>query len=83
MSPRNTKPLKDGANDSHNYILDNFINSLAEESNNKNGKNIIDKGKAKNNSNGSNNSDNTDNNNSRDSNSSNSDEGDKAYRYIG
>ena len=83
MSPRNTKPLEDGANDSCNYILDDFVNGLAKESNNKDGENVIDKGKAENNSNGSNNSNNTDNDNFSNSNSSNSNKGDKARRYIG
>ena len=82
MSFRNTKPPENGANNSRNYILDNLVNSLAKESNNKDGKNIIDKSKAKNNSNGSDNSNNTNNNNSSNSNSSNSNEGDEARRYI-
>jgi hypothetical protein len=83
MSPHDTKPLKNGANDSYNYILDDLVNGLAEKSNNKDGKNIIDKSKAKNNSNGSDNSNDTDNNNFRDSDSSNSDEGNKACGCIG
>ena len=82
MSPRDTKPLKDGANNSCNYILDDLVNSLTKESNNKDGENVIDKNKAKNNSNGSNNSNNTDNNDSNNSNSSNSNKGDKAHKYI-
>jgi hypothetical protein len=83
MSPYNTRPLENRANNSYNYILNNLINSLAKESNNKDSKNVIDKGKAKNYSNGSNNSDDTDNNNSRDSNSSNSNKGNKTYGCIG
>ena len=82
MSPHNTRLLEDGANNSYNYILDDLVNSLTKESNNKDGENIIDKGKAKNNSDGNNNSNNTDNNNSSNSNSSNSNKGDKACRYI-
>jgi hypothetical protein len=74
MSPRNTRLLEDRANNSYNYILDNLINGLAKESNNKDSKNY---------SNGSNNSNNIDNNNSRDSNSSNSNKGNKARGYIG
>ena len=83
MSSRNTRLLEDRVNNSRNYILDDFVNGLAKESNNKDGENIINKGKAENNSDGSNNSDNIDNDNSGNSNSSNSDEGNKAYRYIG
>ena len=83
MSLYNTRLLENGANNSRNYILDNLVNGLAKESNNKDGKNIIDKNKAENNSDGSNNSDNTDNNNSSNSNSSNSNKGDEAYRYTG
>jgi len=82
MSPRNTKPPENRANNSYNYILDNLINSLAKESNNKDNKNVIDKDKAKNYSNKSNNSNNTDNNNSRDSNSSNSNKGNRARGYT-
>ena len=82
MSPYDTKPLKDGANNSCNYILDNLVNGLAEESNNKDGENIINKGKAKNNSNGSDNSDDIDDDDSNNSNSSNSNKGDKAHKYI-
>ena len=83
MSFYNTKPLKNGANNSRNYILNNLINGLAEESDNKNSKNIINKGKAKNNSNKSNNSNNIDNNNSSNNNSSNNNKGNKACKYIG
>ena len=83
MSPCDTGPPENGANDSHNYILNNLVNGLAEESDNKNGENVIDKGKAENNSDGSNNSNNTDNDDSGNSNSSNSNEGNKAYRYTG
>ena len=83
ISPYNTKLLEDRTNNNCNYILDNFINSLAKKSNNKNGKNVMDKGKAKNYSDGSDNSDDIDNNNSRDSDSSNSDKGNKAHRYAG
>jgi hypothetical protein len=83
MSPYNTRPLEDRANNSYNYILDDLINGLAKESNNKDGENVIDKGKAKNYSDGSDNSDNTDNNNSGDGNSSDSDKGNKACGYVG
>ena len=83
ISPRNTRPPENRANNNYNYILNNLANGLAEESDNEDGKNIVDKGKAKNYSNGSDNSNNTDNNNSRDSNSSDSNKGNKAYRYIG
>ena len=83
MSPRDTEPLENRANDSRNYILDDLVNGLTEESNNKNGENVIDKGKAENNSDKSNNSNDTDNDNSSNSNSSNSNKGDKACRYTG
>ena len=83
MSSCNTRPLEDGANNSCNYILDNLVNGLAKESDNKDSENVIDKGKAENNSDGSNNSDDMNDDNSGDSDSSNSDEGDKAYRCIG
>ena len=83
MSPYNTKPLKDGVNNSYNYILDDLVNGLAEESNNKDSENVIDKGKAENNSDGSDNSNNTDDDDSGNSNSSNSNKGNEAYRYIG
>ena len=83
MPPHNTRPLEDRANNSHNYILDNLVNSLAEESDNKDNKNIINKGKTKNYSDRSNNSDNTDNNDSRDSNSNDSDKGNKTCGCIG
>ena len=79
MSPCDTRLLEDGVNNSCNYILDNLVNSLAEESNNKDSENVIDKGKAENYSNGSNNSNNMDNNNSRNSNSSDSNKGNKAH----
>ena len=79
MSPCDTRLLEDRANNSYNYILDNLINGLAKESNNKDSKNVIDKGKAKNYSNRSNNSNDTDNNNSKDGNSSDSNKGSKAY----
>ena len=82
MSPYNTRPPEDGANNSCNYILDNLINSLAEESDNEDSENVIDKGKAKNDSDGSNNSDNINNNNSGNSDSSNSNKGDEACKYI-
>jgi hypothetical protein len=83
MSPCDTRPLEDGANNSYNYILDDLANGLAKESDNKDGKNVVDKGKAKNYSNGSNNSNNTDNDDSRDGNSSNSNEGNEACGCIG
>ena len=82
MSFCNTRPLKDGANDSCNYILDNLVNGLAEESDNKDGENVMDKGKAENNSDRSNNSNNTDDDDSNNSNSSNSNKGDEACGYI-
>ena len=82
MSLYNTRPLEDRANNSRNYILDDFVNGLAKESNNKDSKNIMDEGKAKNNSDRSNNSNNIDDDDFSNSNSSNSDEGDKACRYI-
>ena len=65
LSLCNTGSPQNGANDSYNHILDDFVNSLVEESNNKDGKNIMDKGKAKNYS------DNTDNNNAGDGDHSN------------
>ena len=83
MSPCNTRLLEDRANNSCNYILDNLINGLAKESDNKDGENVIDKGKAENYSNGSNNSDDTDDNDSKDSDSSNSNKGSEAHGYVG
>ena len=83
MSPYNTKLLENGVNDSCNYILNDLVNSLTEESNNKDSENVIDENKAKNNSNRSNNSNNTDDNDSGNSNSNNNNKGDKAYKYIG
>jgi len=83
MSPYNTKPPEYRANSSYNYILDDLINGLTKESDNKDGENVINKGKAGNYGNGSNNSDDTDNNDSRDGNSSSSNKDNKAYRYIG
>jgi len=62
ISPYNTKLLEDRANKSYNYILDDLVNGLAKESNNKDSENIIDKGKTKNCSNGSNNSNDINNN---------------------
>ena len=82
MSFYNTGPLEDGANDSCNYILNNLINGLAEESDNKDGKNIINKSKAENNNNRSNDSDDIDNDDSSNSNSSDSNKGDEACGYI-
>ena len=82
MSPYNTELLENRVNNSCNYILDDLVNSLAKESDNKNSKNIMDKGKAENNSNGSNNSDNTNDNDFGNSNSSDSNKGDEARRYI-
>ncbi|XTI86891.1 hypothetical protein V2W45_1329655 [Cenococcum geophilum] len=83
ISPYNTKPLEYRANNSYNYILDNLINGLTKESNNKDGNNITDKDKAKNYSDGSNNSNNTDNNDFRDSNSSSSNKDNEARGYTG
>jgi len=83
ISPHNTGPPEDGTNNNYNYILDDLVNGLAKESDNKDGKNVIDKGKAENYSNRSNNSDDIDNNNSRDGNSSDSNKGNKAHGYIG
>jgi hypothetical protein len=80
MSSYNTKLLENGANDSYNYILNNLVNGLAKKSDNKNSKNVINKGKAKNNSDRNDNSNNTDDNNFKDSDSSNSNKSDKAYR---
>ena len=83
MSLYDTRLSEDRVNNSCNYILDNLVNSLAEESNNKDGENVIDEGKAENDSDGSNNSDNTDDDDSGDSNSSNSDKGDEAHGCVG
>jgi len=83
MSPCDTRLLEYRVNDSRNYILDDFANGLAKESNNKDGKNIVGKGKAKNYSDGSDNSNNMDNNDSGDGNSSNSNKGNKARRCVG
>ena len=83
MSPRDTKLPEDRANNSRNYILDDLVKSLAKESNNKDGENVINKGKAENNSDGSNDSDDMDDNDFSDSNSSDNNEGDKACGYIG
>ena len=83
ISPYNTRLLEYGANNSCNYILNDFVDGLTKESDNKNSKNGIDKGKAKNYDNRSdNNNNNIDNNNFRDSNSSNNNKGNKACRYI-
>ena len=80
----NTGPPQDRVNDSYNYILNNLINDLAEESNNnKDDENIIDKNKTKNYSDGSNDSGNINNNNSKDSDSSSSDKDNKAHRCVG
>jgi len=83
MSPYDIRPLEDRANNSCNYILDGLINGLAKESNNKDGKNVVDKGKAKNYSDGSNDSDDTDDDDFRDSDSSDSDKGNKARGCVG
>jgi len=83
MSFCNTRPLEDRANDSRNHILDNFANGLAEESDDKNGKNIVDKGKAENYSDGSDDSDDTDDDDSGDGDSSDSDEGNEAWGVQG
>ena len=83
MSSYNTRLPEYRANNSYNYILDNLINGLTKESNNKDGKNIIDKGKAGNYGNGSNNSNNMDNNDSGDGDSSSSNKDNKARGYIG
>ena len=83
MSPRDTRPLEDRANNSCNYILDNLINGLAKEYNNKDSKNVIDKSKAENYSDGSDNSNDTDNDNSKDGNSSDSNKGSEARGCIG
>jgi len=83
MSPYNTRLLEYRANNSYNYILDDLINGLTKESNNKDGKNVTDKGKAGNYGDRSNNSNNTDDNDSGDGDSSNSNKDNKAYRYIG
>jgi len=47
-SPRDTEPPQDGANDSHNHILDDLVNGLAEESDSEDGENVMDEGKAEN-----------------------------------
>ena len=83
MSLCNTGPPQDGVNNNCNYILNDLVNSLAEKSNNKDSKNVVDKSKAKNYNNGSNNSDNIDNNDSGDNNSSNSNKNNKAYKCAG
>ena len=83
MSSRDTRLLEDGVNNSCNYILDDLVNGLAEESDNEDSENVIDEGKAENNSDGSDDSDDIDDNDFGDSNSSDSDEGDKARKYIG
>jgi len=72
-----------GLIDSYNYILNNFINDLAEESDNKDSKNVMDKGKAENYSNKSSDSNNTDDNNFKDGDSSNNNKGNKACGYAG
>jgi len=83
MSPYNTRPLEYRTNNSYNYILDDLVNGLTKESNNEDGKNITDKGKAGNYGNGSNNSNNMDNNDSGDGDSSSSNKDNKARGYIG
>ena len=83
ISPYNTRPPEYRANNSYNYILDNFINGLTKESKNKDSKNVTDKGKAKNYSDRSDDSNNTDNNNFGDSNSSSSNEDNEACGYAG
>ena len=83
MSSYNTGPLEYRTNNSCNYILDDLINGLTKESDNKDGDNVTDEGKAKNYSDGSNNSSNTDNNNSRNSNSNSSNKDNKAYGCVG
>ena len=83
-SPRDTGPPEDGANDSRNYILDDLVNSLAEESdNNEDGENVMDEGKAENYSDGSDDSDDTGDDDSGDSDSSGSDEGNEARGCAG
>jgi hypothetical protein len=83
MSSRNTKPLENRANNSYNYILNNFVNGLAKKGNNKNGENVINKGKTKNNSDGSDDSNNIDNDDFGDGDSSNSNKSNKACGCIG
>jgi len=83
MSPYNTRPPEYRANDSCNYILDDLVNGLTKESDNKDGDNVTDEGKAENYSDGSNNSNNTDDDDSGDGNSSNSDKDNEACGYIG
>ena len=83
ISPYNTRLLEYRANNSCNYILDNFINGLTKESNNKDSDNVTDEGKAKNYSDRSNNSNDTDNNDSGNGNSSSSDKDNKVYGYTG
>ena len=83
MSLRDTGLLEDGVNNSCNYILDDFVNGLAKESNNEDGENVMDEGKAENYSDRSNDSDDIDDNDFGDGDSSDSNKGNKAYRYIG
>ena len=86
MSPRDTRPPEDGANNSRNYILDDLVNGLAKESDNEDsedGENVMDEGKAENYSDGSNDSDDTDDNDSEDGDSSDSDEGSEARGCVG
>ena len=68
-------------------LLQNKVNSLFKKcnhsNNNKDSKNIVDKGKAKNYSNGSDNSGNTVNNDVGDGDSSNSNNSNEAYGCVG
>jgi hypothetical protein len=83
MSPRDTGPPEDGANDSRNHILDDLANGLAEESDDEDGENVVDEGKAENYSDGSDDSDDTDDDDSGDGDSSDSDEGNEARGCAG
>ena len=80
MSFCDTRPLENRANNSCNYILDNLINGLAKESNNKDSENVVDKGKAENYSDGSDDSDDIDD---VDFDSSDSGKGNKARGCVG
>ena len=75
--------MEDGANNSYNHILDNLINGLTKESDNEDGENVMDEGKAENYSNGSDDSDDTDDDDSGDGDSSNSNDGNKARGCVG
>ena len=83
ISPRDTGPLEDRANNSCNYILGDLVNGLAKESDNEDGENVMDEGKAENYNDGSDDSDDTDDDDSGDGDSSDSDEGNEARGCVG